>query len=276
MYVSCKQIMSYFLSLKYVNIDFGFNFDRSPRTLTENNRSVESQAIWKVRRQKRKSVIIQRSVYSVSVTQLGCDVDPASPVSVSLACFPLKLVLPGKIPSVWPWPLRRGVTRAPLKIQLCPPLFTVSVFVVVVFSFFCLFSFPFSFFSFLLSHACFLPLTFFFLVADCCLTMTLKIQALVYDRLPLEEDARKQCSECGWLSDLVVPMGCRWSPAPVVFGIAGSLFVGRLVLGSLALVPGVGGSLVLEIWGFPCCPTLPCGSHTETASQTHSSKGKMS
>ena len=56
MYVSCKQIVSYFLSLKYVNIDFRFSFDRSPRTLTENNRRVESHAIWKVRGQKRKSV----------------------------------------------------------------------------------------------------------------------------------------------------------------------------------------------------------------------------
>ena len=59
----------------------------------------------------------------------------------------------------------------------------------------------------------------------------------------------------------------------LIAGIAGSLVVGRLVLGSLALetwVPGIGGSLVLEIWVFPCCPTLSCGSHTETASQTHS------
>ena len=29
MYVSCKQIMSYFLSLKYVNVEFCFSFDRS-------------------------------------------------------------------------------------------------------------------------------------------------------------------------------------------------------------------------------------------------------
>ena len=47
-YVSCKYIISYFLSLKYVNTDFLFNFDRSPQTLTENNRSVQSQAIRKV------------------------------------------------------------------------------------------------------------------------------------------------------------------------------------------------------------------------------------
>ena len=65
MYVSCKQIMSYFLSLKYVNIDFRFSFDRSPRTLTENSRRVESQAIWKVRGQKRKSVThTQRAIHS--------------------------------------------------------------------------------------------------------------------------------------------------------------------------------------------------------------------
>ena len=55
-YVSCKHIISYFLSLKYVNTDFRFNFDRSPRTLTENNWSVQSQAIRKVRGQKQKSV----------------------------------------------------------------------------------------------------------------------------------------------------------------------------------------------------------------------------
>ena len=96
--------MSYFLSLKYVNIDFRFSFDRSPRTLTENNRSVESQAIWKVRGQKRKSVThTQRAVHSVGVTQLGCDmgfcmVSPASPVSVSLARFPFMLVLPWESP----------------------------------------------------------------------------------------------------------------------------------------------------------------------------------
>ena len=104
MYVSCKQIVSYFLSLKYVNIDFRFSFDRSPRTLTENNRRVESQAIWKVHGQKRKSVThTQQAVHSVGVTQLGCDmgfcmVSPASPVSVSLACFPFMLVLPGESP----------------------------------------------------------------------------------------------------------------------------------------------------------------------------------
>ena len=104
MYVSCKQIMSYFLSLEYVNIDLRFNFDRSPRTLTENKRRVESQAIWKVCGQKRKSVThTQRTVHSFGVTQLGCDmgfcmVSPASPVSASLACFPFMLVLPGESP----------------------------------------------------------------------------------------------------------------------------------------------------------------------------------
>ena len=73
--------------------DFRFNFDRSPRTLAENNRRVESQAIRKVRGQKRKSVThTQRAVHSVGVTQLGCDmgfcmVSTTSPVSVSLACF---------------------------------------------------------------------------------------------------------------------------------------------------------------------------------------------
>ena len=122
MYVSCKQIMSYFLSLKYVNIDFRFSFDRSPRTLTENNRRVESQAIWKVHGQKRKSVThTQQAVHSVGVTQLGCDmgfcmVSPASPVLVSLVCFLFMLVLPGESPVS---DLGRGVTRALLKGQLC-------------------------------------------------------------------------------------------------------------------------------------------------------------
>ena len=55
-------------------------------------------------RQKRKSVThTQRAVHSVGVTQLGsdrglCMVSPTSPVSVSLACFPFVLVLPGEYP----------------------------------------------------------------------------------------------------------------------------------------------------------------------------------
>ena len=48
---------------------------------------------------------------------------------------------------------------------------------------------------------------------------------------------------------------------------------GSGVWGSLVLVTwrlGVGGFMALETWVSPRCPTLPCGPHTETASQTGS------
>ena len=80
---------------------------------------------------------------------------------------------------------------------------------------------------------------------------------------------------------------------PLVLVISGSLVVRCLVLGrgfpgvgdlGVRVIPdvgdleirgvpdvgdlGVGGSLMLETTVSPCCPTLPCGPHTETASQT--------
>ena len=97
MYVSCEHIMSYFLCLKYVNIDFHFSFDWSPQM--ENSQSVESQAIWKIHVQKWKSVAhTQQAVYSISVTQLGCDMELCMDGMVSLACFLLMLMLPGESP----------------------------------------------------------------------------------------------------------------------------------------------------------------------------------
>ena len=57
-YVCFMQTNNVMFSLSEIckHTDFRFNFDRSPRTLAENNRRVESQAIRKVRGQKRKFV----------------------------------------------------------------------------------------------------------------------------------------------------------------------------------------------------------------------------
>ena len=189
-YVCFLQTNNVIFSLSEIckHIDFRLSFDRSSRTLTENNRRVYSD---RFRKPYGKSVDrseipwhthTHRAVHSVGITQLGCDmgfcmVSPASPVSVSLACFPFMFVLPGesRVSDL----VRLGVASRvhcsksnfvcfPWTLSNCLPLFTSSLF-------------------FLLSRACFLPLTLVFLVTDNCLAVAF------------------------WLDS--VPMACRRSPA---------------------------------------------------------------
>ena len=97
-------LQTYYIIFSFSEIckpDFRINFDRSPRMLTEYNRSVRSQGMRKVRGQKQKSLTQKQTDHSARVTQVGYDVElcvvsPVSPVSVSLACFPVMLVLPGE------------------------------------------------------------------------------------------------------------------------------------------------------------------------------------
>ena len=123
-YVSCKHIISYFLSLKYVNTDFRFNFDRSPRTLTENNWSVQSQAIRKVRGQKQKSVTqkansSQRQGHSSGLWRRAVrGVTCLTRVSQS-GVFSGQARATRGTPGIRPRPLGHGVTCALLKVQLC-------------------------------------------------------------------------------------------------------------------------------------------------------------
>ena len=115
---------------------------------------------------------------------------------------------------------------------------------------------------FLMFRACFLPLTFVFLVTDNCLAVAFwcgcsdGVSSMAgrgsshWSSSPLEAS----------LSDVSCWTGVpwRWRPGGRGFPGAGDLGV------------GVGGSMALETWVSPRCPTLPCGPQTETASQTGS------
>ena len=133
----------------------------------------------------------------------------------------------------------------------------------------CLYSQVLFFFS--LSHACFLPLAFvsWLLIADGhSLTWLFWWHSSVAG-WGIPKDAptgpRHLWKPCCQMSHAGTRVPWCWRPGGQGFPDVGDLEIrGVPDVGDL----GVGGSLMLETMVSPCCPTLPCGPHTETASQT--------
>ena len=205
--------MSYFLS-EICKHRFSFQFWSESPNVNRKQPKSKTQAIWKVRGQKRKSVThthtassSQRRCHSAGlwhgvlhgVTRLTRVGQPGvfSVHARATRGFPRYLT------SVWAWRHACTAQRPTLPVSH-EPLPTVCLYSQVPLLFF------------LLSRACFLPLTLVFLVTDNCL------------------------AEAFWLgcSDGVRVVDRRQGILPLVLVTAGSLVVGRLVLGRG--FPGVG------------------------------------